>query len=981
MRPDTTNIFMNQFNHIAASTSKTFQGLLLFLCVLGFSNLSAQGWERYIGGNDFDELFDVVQSRDQGFIATGYIDESKIAVLRLDPEGNTLWVRETFDATAGGQGHAIIESNDGSIYLVGSCNACGFGEADLFIVKLNQFGETQWTKAYGGPQTDEGWDIIEANDGTLAVAGSYQDGAFSDVYFLKIDPTDGTTLIDKKYNGINNRDDQGFAIAQSSDDQNFVITGSTDFASNETYTFLLKVSAVNGDTIWTKTFDNGTDNAGMDIVESINVMTGLPDGYAITGSFNNNDIFFLKTDLNGLELNSTNYGDAGADQGNAIIQTTEGGYLIAGTDELSGLKAFPTLIKIDSEGFKTWAETYGNSTGFNFIAASARGLTANEENGYTIVGFRSDGIVTLNKANAFAIKVDTSGKLYTNILQGRVFFDFDDDCEMDLNEFGFENWNIVAKGNDQTFYQTSDFEGNFSIPVADGDYEVSMVPPSEYWSACTNAINVSLNNPYDSTTLNFPVQVNQLCSYLEVDASAPYLSPCNSTDYYISYCNKGTDSAQDAYIIIDLDPNLTLTGSTQNFTSLGDNSYRFELGNIAISASDSFRVSVFVDCASIEGQTHCFEAHIHPDTLCTPVGNWDGSSLALEAACNGNQVDLRVRNIGAGDMTNLQGYVIIEDDVMLRPPGPLQIKTGKDSIFSFPANGSTYRIIMEQAEGHPGRSMPTAAIEGCVDGGGSFSTGFYTMFAENDANNFLVKDCQESFPSTETPSHSKRGFPKGYGEDKLITPETELKYVLTFENNGLDTAIRMVIRDTLSTFLDPTSVRPGASSHDFTYEVTGEGILKFTFEDIHLLPNGGTNSSGFVKYSISQKPNNPAGALIKNGAAIFYDYGHPNYTENTCHKIEDFVRVSTNEIFHPAVQGVKVYPNPFVETATVEIVGTEHFGAIKFVVFDTNGKMVYRQEADGPIFTISRNDLPAGFYFYQLEANAQLISSGKVVIQ
>jgi len=274
MKAYTTNFFMNQIKHIASFSSKALSGLLLCLCVLGFGNLSAQGWERYIGGDDFDELFDVVQARDQGFIATGYIDESKVAVFRLDPEGNILWVRDDLTSTSGGQGHSIIESNDGSIYLVGSCNACGFGEADLYIVKLNKFGETLWANAYGGPQADEGWDIIEANDGTLAVTGSYQDGTFSDVYFLKIDPTDGTTLIDKKYNGVNNRDDQGFAIAQSSVDQNFVITGSSDFASNETYTYLLKVSSATGDTIWTKTFDNGSENAGMDIIESIDAMTG-----------------------------------------------------------------------------------------------------------------------------------------------------------------------------------------------------------------------------------------------------------------------------------------------------------------------------------------------------------------------------------------------------------------------------------------------------------------------------------------------------------------------------------------------------------------------------------------------------------------------------------------------------------------------------------------------------------------------------------
>ncbi len=975
---------MNKFNSILSFRRLALLGAVL-LCLSMGTQLAAQGWEKFIGGSDFDELFDVVQTRDFGYIATGYIDDTDLVVYRFDPEGNIVWSRTDLNTnTSFHQGHAIIETDDGSIVIAGSCNACAGGGSDIYVLKLDPHGELLWSEGFGSAVNDEAWDVIEDSSGRIVVTGAYRDASTDDVFMLQLNSSDGSVIRDRKYKGTNDRDDRGFAIIESSTDNNYLIAGSTSFAPDVTFVYLLKISSTTGDTLWTRELGSGLESVGLDLIESINPNTGAPEGYAITGYTitSTSDILLIKTDLDGNQNASVSYGGAEVDRGRAILQTEDGGYLIAGSDGLSALVELPTLIKTDNSGTEEWSQTYGNETSSTLITARFEALAPSREGGYVMVGSRSEGDLIPDPANGFTIKVDTDFDYYTNHVQGRVFFDFNGNCQMDPSEGGLSEWIIATEG-DLALYHTSSDDGSFSFPVDSGEYLVRLVPPSDYWSVCTPFFSINLND-YDSTTLNFPVQIETQCAYLEVDAAAPYLSPCTNSDYYVSYCNYGTVAAPDAYIEVDLDPSLILLEATESFTFLGDNTYRFDIGTVGITECDSFRVRVRVDCNAVEEQTHCFEAHIFPDTLCIPTGAWDGSSVAVEANCEGDEVSFTISNEGDEDMTGSVNYVIVEDHLMLRPTGndggPFQLETGKDTILRRPANGVTYRIVVGQSEDHPGRSMPSAAIEGCVSGGNNFSTGFYTRLPEDDADNFIVRDCQENIPSNSVPINAKRGYPKGFGDDRLITPETELKYVLNFENNGPDTAIRMVIRDTLSPFLDPTTVRPGASSHDYQLEIIGQGILKFTFEDISLLPNGSAGSRGFVKYSVSQKPDNPPGALIKNGAAIFFNFGHPALTENTCHMIEDFVRVSTQEIFHPSVERVKIYPNPFYQVAVVELIGEERFQEVQFNLYDTMGKLVHGQTEYGNSFTIRREDLPSGFYFYQLESDGQLISTGKVMV-
>src|SRR5690606_28533275 len=77
-------------------------------------------------------------------------------------------------------------------------------------------------------------------------------------------------------------------------------------------------------------------------------------------------------------------------------------------------------------------------------------------------------------------------------------------------------------------------------------------------------------------------------------------------------------------------------------------------------------------------------------------------------------------------------------------------------------------------------------------------------------------------------------------------------------------------RDSISQFLDVTTVRPGAASHPYTFEILENGILKFIFDDINL-PGSSVNEAeyaGFVQFKIYKKLSNTAGTVILNSAAI-----------------------------------------------------------------------------------------------------------------
>jgi uncharacterized repeat protein (TIGR01451 family) len=265
--------------------------------------------------------------------------------------------------------------------------------------------------------------------------------------------------------------------------------------------------------------------------------------------------------------------------------------------------------------------------------------------------------------------------------------------------------------------------------------------------------------------------------------------------------------------------------------------------------------------------------------------------------CDGDSVRFIIKNEGAALPTQ-QDFIIIEDDMVMRFGNTTPLGAEETYEVSVPAEGSTYRMQMNQVPGHPWSRRPGITIENCGENAiGGTNTGFVTMYEPDDAADFLDVECVEVRGSYDP--NDKEAFPKGVCASHFIDNDTEIEYKIRFQNVGNDTAFKVVIKDTLSEFLDPATIEVGVASHPFTWSLSGPGILTFTFDNINLVDKQ-TNepeSHGFVKYRIAQKPGNAVDTQIKNKAAIYFDFNAPIITNTVEHLIgEDYLVPQTGNL-------------------------------------------------------------------------------------
>ena len=751
------------------------------------------------------------------------------------------------------------------------------------------------------------------------------------------------------------------------------ITGYTELNNNVPQALLLRTEA-NGDLI---SFEDvqGADY-GTDILEAID------GGFVLAGYTTNQDAIAIKlSETGGIEEINAYGGDFLDAFYSVTYAHDKQGYLFAGTNEVSNSSTQAYMVRTDLQGDTIaigWEKTFGKNLPLHTASYNASVTTF--DGGYFAVG-ASKKAFGFNQS-FYLTKTSDEGDVYSNYVKGRVFYDLDNSNDFSSGDEPIEGWVVEATSNKPTAFGTSHSDGNYTVLVDTGTYNIKVRQPNEYWTSISLS-QLNFTNPCDTFYLDFPIQVSNPCPDMEVDIATAALSPGGNANYMLTLCNDGSTTATEPYVDVDFDEAFTILEASEDFIILSSGILRFEeLEDLAPLDCIKIEIKTILDAGLVEGETHCVKAHAYPDVFCNT--NWNEASLEVTAECVGDEVKFSIVNNG-GQISAASDFIIVEDMVMLSTPLP-PVGIGEEYIVPKTANGATYRLIVPQEPGHPGDSRPSVAIEGCVAGGGTFSTGFVNFFDEDDYDHFLSVDCQENTLAV-VPNES-RGYPKGYDSNHEISNCIDLKYIHRFQNTGPDTAIRVVIQDTLSPLLDPATVRPGASSHNYSMEVYGNGILKFTFENI-LLPNSSTDPDGsqvFVKYRVSQKPDNPAGAILHNSAAIYFDYHAPVKTDSIYHTIkgcdlESFVMVSNTEIHWPGIEDIRVYPNPFHNRATLEIIGNVTLLQTEMVIRDLQGRVVQRTPFQGNTYQFERHQLAAGMYLYQILSQGQPVSSGKLIMQ
>ncbi|MBK6932385.1 MAG: hypothetical protein IPH12_16630 [Saprospirales bacterium] len=568
-------------------------------------------------------------------------------------------------------------------------------------------------------------------------------------------------------------------------------------------------------------------------------------------------------------------------------------------------------------------------------------------------------------------------------LEGFVLADWNTNCTKEPSDEGLSQVRLrLQNASGQISYAFSDASGHYSIEVLPGTYTVEVIPASALWQPCQSSVSVTLA-PNQFVTRDFLLKPLAICPAMSVDIAIPFLRRCFTNTYHVAYCNNGTAAPPNAYVEILFDPLMTVIQASVAFTDLGNHLYRFDIGTVPIGFCGDFWVTTVDGCSSAIGQTLCAEAIIFPTGNCEPANaQWSGASLQLEAACNADTLDFVVKNAGTGTMSAPLEYVIIEDAVMIMqaPPPAVFLAPSEEYHIKVPANGSTWRVEIEQEAFHPGLSKPALAVEGCTTSA-QFSIGFVNQFPADDNDPWVDIDCSEVVGSWDP--NDKQGLPTGYTAAHFIEPGTDIEYLIRFQNTGTDTAFNVVIRDELSPWLDPATVRPGASSHPFIFDFYGDTNIKFTFENI-MLPDSNKNqegSQGFVSFRVSQKAGVPLQTDILNTAAIFFDFNEPVYTNTTTHRVgTDFVSVSAWQPFQNGLD-LRVMPNPVAEQAVFEVRGATDHDEWVAELRDATGRSVRINTVHGAQWHFERGNLPAGIYLLQVRAEGRVLGTGKLVLR
>lgn len=321
------------------------------------------------------------------------------------------WVINTTD---GGYAMTGYTGSYGNASLVNSSNSTS-GQSGVWLFKVDASGKEQWNRTYGGLNQDVGYSLVQTPDKGYAIAGYTTASGWMEMYLIRTD-ANGIELWNRTF--TNGDQDGAYSLAMTSDG-GFILTGFSYMENKSGWDLYLVKTDANGYQQWNKTIGGLYKDAGHDVEQTSDggyIITGYTQSYGNRGGGTfgqgTEDLWLLKTDAHGNEEWNQTFGGKNYDDGFAVHELSDGGYIVAGTTKsilANGTKisAFSPndtarvyLIKTDAEGKELWNQTYGGNTSsaaFDMIPVTG---------GYVLTGAT---YTTNGDADIFALKTNLTG--------------------------------------------------------------------------------------------------------------------------------------------------------------------------------------------------------------------------------------------------------------------------------------------------------------------------------------------------------------------------------------------------------------------------------------------------------------------------------------------------------------------------------------------------------------------------------------------
>jgi len=210
-------------------------------------------WDKNYGFSGSDKAFSVIQTKDGGYFATGFLDVNESGGqgndnraihslgdywgIKMDANGDRIW-RRYFGGSHVDESKDVVQTSDDGFLLIGVSESSDFditdarGGNDMWIVKVSSYGDLLWQKSFGGSEIDFGYAVTPTNDGNFIIVGdtrsSDQDVSTSygnaDIWAVKFNGSNGGLIWEKSYGG--GAFDSARGITRLSDGT-YLITGNT----------------------------------------------------------------------------------------------------------------------------------------------------------------------------------------------------------------------------------------------------------------------------------------------------------------------------------------------------------------------------------------------------------------------------------------------------------------------------------------------------------------------------------------------------------------------------------------------------------------------------------------------------------------------------------------------------------------------------------------------------------------------------------
>jgi hypothetical protein len=205
-------------------------------------------WAKTYGGISDDGAFSVQQTYDGGYIVAGYTRSfgavgEDVFLIKIDPFGGIQWAK-----TYGGKGSEVASSvqqtSDGGYIVAGWTNSFGAGEGDIFLIKTDAYGNIIWAKTYGGEFNDRASSVQQTSDGGYIVAGhiGVLFDEYTDIFLIKTDAY-GNIQWAKIYGKPDTIDREAYSVQQTSDGGYILASTTISFGAGERDIFLIKTNA------------------------------------------------------------------------------------------------------------------------------------------------------------------------------------------------------------------------------------------------------------------------------------------------------------------------------------------------------------------------------------------------------------------------------------------------------------------------------------------------------------------------------------------------------------------------------------------------------------------------------------------------------------------------------------------------------------------------------------------------------------------